>query len=312
MGSGSSKPSSSALGGSSSYIKPSGIPIAETFNVAEYSPGPTNKKKTALLIGINYRNTVNQLNGCINDVTSVKALLDTWEFQSTVMTDDTPGSLYPNKNNILAKLEAMVQALVTGDVLVIYYSGHGTRIPDISGDESTGLDSVICPVDVVTQGYISDDNLRNILNKAAENSKILAFFDSCNSGSVCDLRYNYFDTSYRSNPGDKASNLIVRPNLVENTNYSPTTPKIITLSGCRDDQLSVEALYVNGQVGGALTYFVLKYLYENTPAITFQAFLTAVRQGLVSKGFSQNPSLMSGNDNFNPTSDTIAEFLNIQ
>jgi hypothetical protein len=222
MGSGSSKPSSSALGGSSSYIKPSGIPIAETFNVAEYSPGGTNKKKTALLIGINYRNTVNQLNGCINDVTNVKTLLDSWGFQSTLMTDDTPGSLYPNKNNILAKLQSMVQALATDDVLVIYYSGHGTRIPDSNGDEITGLDSVICPVDVVTQGYISDDTLRNILNTGALDSKILAFFDSCNSGSVCDLRYNYFDTSYRSNPGDKASPLVIRRNLVENTNYSPT------------------------------------------------------------------------------------------
>ena len=59
-----------------------------------------NKNKKALLIGINYVDTPNQLNGCINDVNSIWERISKNGFDNiNILTDYT--SIKPNKTNIL-------------------------------------------------------------------------------------------------------------------------------------------------------------------------------------------------------------------
>ena len=209
------------------------------------------------------------------------------------MTDNSTGSLYPTKNNIINNLTNAINNLNENDILIIYYSGHGSRVTDTSGDEISGLDSVIVPIDVTSNGYIVDDQLRNIFKNLKSNFRVLSFFDSCNSGSVCDLRYNYFDTSYREFPSDVNSSLISRANIITNQKYEDLNGQVISISGCKDTELSYESVSFDGKLGGALTYCVVKTLKEN-PNISFSAFLQNVRSMLSSRGFSQTPSLMCG------------------
>jgi len=306
MGSGNSKINNSSAPLSSGVS----ATLSSYFNVVPYSVNATTYKKYALIIGINYTGSSISLNGCINDAHNMDKLLKEWGFETTIMTDKQSGALNPTKNNIISQLTSHIAKLNANDILVIYYSGHGALVADTNGDEISGNDSVIVPINVQSQGFINDDYIRSILVTAAPNSKVLGIFDCCNSGSVCDLRYNYFDTSYRSNPGDKNSQLVHRTNMVTNNNYSETTANILSLSGCKDDQLSYETVLDNGKAGGALTYCILKHIYENTPNITIEQLLLQVRGMLKSYRFNQTPSLMSGKI-IEPTSLNLASFLNI-
>jgi hypothetical protein len=230
------------------------------------------------------------------------------------MTDNSSGDLYPTKSNILNKLTQLVTELTPNDTLLVYYSGHGTRISDSNNDEISGLDSVIVPLDVRSQGYIIDDSLRAIFIQAVADSNIFAVFDSCNSGSVCDLRYNLFDTSYKGEPFIKTKvyeipSLVPRYNMITNQRYVETASNVVSLSGCKDDQFSYEIVTTNGVPGGALTYSLISCLKSQTPAITFTNLLNNVKSRLQSLRLSQNPSLMTGRT-FNPDV-SLASFLRI-
>jgi hypothetical protein len=303
MGSGQSTSSSSSGGGQ----KPTPIDVTDNVSQTAYTVASNIYKKRAVIIGINYNNTINQLNGCINDAQSAKELLEEWGFTTILMTENNSGNLYPTGVNILNQLTAEITNLSLGDCLVIYYSGHGDRITDYSNDEISGLDSVIVPVDY-DNGLITDDIIREKLLLASSGAKIFSIFDSCNSASVCDLRYNLFDTSYRSNPGDKNSEIILRTKTIENIKYENTNAFIYSLSGCRDDELSVE-FSVNGNACGALTYSLISYLKQATPNVNIDTLINNVRSKLISYGLSQNPQIMCGREP--NTSLNFANFLNI-
>jgi hypothetical protein len=69
---------------------------------------------------------------------------------------------------------------------MLYYSGHGSQMPDISKDETDGLDETIVPYDSRLPGKfdISDDELNALLKKlAAKTSNITVILDSCHSGT---------------------------------------------------------------------------------------------------------------------------------
>ena len=297
MGSGQSTPQQN------SSINPNNIiPVGE-IPVTPYSINSTTSKKYALVIGINYTGKSFSLSGCIPDANNIKNLLNEWGFETTLMTDNTGGNLYPTRDNILTQITSHITRLASDDILVIYYSGHGSRVTDqINGDEISGLDSCIVPIDVSpvsSVGYIRDDSIRTELVKATTGSNVFTVFDSCNSGSVCDLKYCYFDTSYRGSLEQSITSLsntdfISRTNVITNNKYSDTNANIISLSGSRDDELSLEFVNRNGVSGGALTYCILWTLRTQTPNISIATFLLNVRSKLKTLGFGQNPSLMSG------------------
>ncbi len=124
-------------------------------------------KKHALLVGINDYKGVNDLQGCVNDVTNVRSILKTFfGFENSeirVLTDSRA-----TKKNILARLNSMVKNAATGDCLIFHFSGHGSQIRDREGDElADHMDELICPYDMDwDNGYITDDILKEILQAA--------------------------------------------------------------------------------------------------------------------------------------------------
>lgn len=72
-------------------------------------------RKKALLIGINYFNTDNELGGCINDVNNIKDFISTlYGFQEddmVILTDDQSADtkFYPTRVNILSAMEWLVE-----------------------------------------------------------------------------------------------------------------------------------------------------------------------------------------------------------
>jgi hypothetical protein len=92
-------------------------------------------RRKALLIGINYFSTENELQGCINDSVNVREfLVNDRGFSPNdhdmVMMSDSPeneGTLfYPTGANILAAIKWLVTRNRPGDILWLSYSGHGS------------------------------------------------------------------------------------------------------------------------------------------------------------------------------------------
>jgi hypothetical protein len=233
-------------------------------------------KKSALLIGINYIGTNNQLSGCINDVESINQLLQTYKYDNiTMLTDNT--TIKPTKTNILTSLKNLFINAKDGDTLYIHYSGHGTNTSDSNRDESDGRDELIIPLDF---NLIVDDELRECINtNLTVNANVLAVFDCCYSGTVLDLKYLY--QSDNNN------------NFSQNLNHSDTKSNIVLISGCRDDQLSSEA-YTDKKIEGAMSWTIKNVITEKGSNISWKTLISSMRDILINSGFDQVPQLSTG------------------
>jgi hypothetical protein len=310
MGSGSSTPSNV-----SDFTRPdNSSSSSSTFETTNYTVNLQTGRRLALLMGNNYTGTDNELRGCIADANRMKDMLTPWGFTCTVMTDLAPLNLKITRANILSMFNLFLTSLDTDDTLVIYYSGHGSLSNDSSGDEgSFGKDSVIIPVDYETTGAIKDDTIRTELLKATK-GKVFCFFDSCNSGSVCDLRYNIFSSIYRTiinlNPIFDPKTWAKTFTFAENTTYPETNTDVLSLSGSRDSQYSFEIQDASGNYGGAMTFALISVLRKETPSILLSELFSKINVKLASWGITnQNPQFMSGKT-FNDTL-TFAQYMRI-
>lgn len=234
------------------------------------------KKRSALLIGCNYRGTMNELYGCINDTKNIKTLLQSHGFSIfNVLTDDTV--VKPNKANILNEFKNLLVNSNSGDLLFFFYSGHGSNTLDNNNDELDGRDELIVPLDL---NRIVDDELKSIINLyLKENVTLVALFDSCFSGSVLDLKYQYIDSL--NNNG-----------YTENTKTNDTLGNVIMISGCTDKQTSEDA-YINKTAQGAMTYSFIQSVNTNSN-ISWRELVLKMREVLKKNGCSQLPQLSSG------------------
>lgn len=199
--------------------------------------------KRALLMGLNYTGTPYELKGCINDVNNIKSLLlknNYTESNITVLTDNLPAKS-PTRASIMNELFKLTT--LPSSELFIYYSGHGSIVRDTNNDEKSGMDSVIIPSDFETNGVILDDYLLVLISKFKCKTTLL--FDSCNSGTVCDLPYSLTYTRGRLIQ-DSTRRIARIPN-----------PYIYMISGCKDNQESMDS-YADGGYCGAFTNAFLK------------------------------------------------------
>lgn len=203
--------------------------------------------KKALLIGINYTSLPNvSLSGCINDTINMRNMLvDAYGYELSNIThlrDDTADNTkQPTRENIINNLKALALQSGNMDELWIHYSGHGSQMRDMNSDEADKLDEILIPVDYQTKGIINDDELLSILTTIK--CRTILLFDSCHSGTVCDLPWLF---EYKSSN----SYLRTQPNKSVITN-----PNIFMFSGCRDTESSFDTYSVETkQSVGAFTF----------------------------------------------------------
>ena len=96
---------------------------------------PASGRRKALLIGINYFGTGNELRGCINDVHHMRDLLISEGFDTkdmVILTDDQRNAQFvPTRDNILRACQWLVAGATFGDVLFFHFSGHGSQLEDL-------------------------------------------------------------------------------------------------------------------------------------------------------------------------------------
>ena len=109
-------------------------------------------QRRALCIGIDAYAGRNRLGGCVNDTKKWSKFFTDRKFQVTVLTDQQA-----TFDGIVTAIKTLIDSAVSGDIVAIHFSGHGTRVPDTSKQEVDGKDEALVPIDFGTKGFIVDD-----------------------------------------------------------------------------------------------------------------------------------------------------------
>ena len=261
-------------------------------------------KKKALLIGINDYKGFNDLQGCINDLKSMrKVLMNYFGFEAEnirVLTDERA-----TKQNIETRLNWLVEKAAKGDWIVIHFSGHGSQIRDRDENEelTDHLDEIICPYDMDwdNQTFITDDQLYNIFRNLKEGVLLEVFLDCCHSGTGTreisprnmndpaeKVSYRYlpppFDILCRSDafPDIKKRGFGIRSMLAE-LNH-------VLWAACKEDQLAAEAFF-DGKPHGAFTHYVCRHFEATSGRVSRLGLLRRISASLRHGGYSQIPQL---------------------
>ena len=262
-------------------------------------------KREALLVGINDYYGVNDLQGCINDVTNVRSVLKTFfGFENTdirVLTDSRA-----TKKNILSRLEKMVNNAVNGDYLIFHFSCHGSQIRDREGDElADHMDELICPCDMNwDDGFISDDMFSDILQQLKKGVRMEILLDSCHSGTgtrdmmpyltsgQSDVNFSHY--RYLKPPADIECRYLGDEETLKASKLFSTDKEItlnhILWAGCKDSQTSADAL-IDGKYNGAFSYYFCKHVRESSGKISRADLYTRLKNSLKYNHFSQVPQL---------------------
>lgn len=241
--------------------------------------------RKALLIGINYYDSDQELFGCINDVTQMSNMLvDAYGYHEsniTILRDDKEDpSVRPTARNIVDNLRKILRS--GAKEVWIHFSGHGFQVTDRNRDEKDRKDEVIIPCDYKTAGVITDDLLFSILN--GTKSKVLLTMDCCNSGSNWDLPFR-FETNDKNR----------YRRIIENRNYRRIRNRnIYMLSGCSDKDQSADSYNLKLEMHmGAFTMALMQTLRNSNHNNSILGVYVELNKMLKAAGYPQVSHLSS-------------------
>lgn len=269
--------------------------------------------KKALLVGINDYSPVGaggpDLRGCVNDVKDLAHSLNALGIipasprTMRILTDRRA-----TRAAILEGLKWLVKGAKKGDTLVFHYSGHGSQVTDVSGDEIDGKDETICPHDYASAGMIKDDDFHSIFKGLAAGANLDVILDSCHSGTGTrelgaiaaateeqqvtyrfiepPLDYGFFLDSDPTIP----SRGILKPQSGEREVVLVPGLNHVLWAGCRNYQTSAEAS-IAGVYRGIFTYCFCKALRRAGAGVTRKKLDALVSADIRRMGYSQVPQL---------------------
>ncbi len=270
--------------------------------------------KRALCMGINnYPGTHMDLHGCVNDANDWAAELAGRGFAVSKLIDSQA-----TKAAMVSAIQSLIGSAVSGDVVVITYSGHGTYVPDTNGDEIDGLDEALCPYDLQTGGgALVDDEINTLFSARKAGVRLLLISDSCHSGTV--TRAAAADPDADNTPAPRfmpMGNWLPAEKLPQGISGQPlTTVPVISgvspfvgalsrmmgdllLAGCTEgpNNFSYDAS-IAGRPCGAFTYYALKALRRLPANATYAQWHAAITPGsLPSASYPQTPQIFGSQD----------------
>jgi uncharacterized caspase-like protein len=263
------------------------------------SPGEQGKyKKLALLVGINEYKYFNNLQGAVNDVENMKRLLV--KHFGFPADDDHIRVLrdrQATREAILKGINEHLIAKATADSIVVFhYSGHGSQIPDVDGDETDKYDETIVPhesghKDPYPNKDITDDEINELLRKLTDKTPNVTFiFDSCHSGTAIRgaglIRRALRDERIPPKRGATTARGVEKGK----SGLRPMDAKYALVSGCRADQVSYE-LWMDGKPYGALTWYLAEQIRQAGENATYRDIMDLVKTRVQAKYRDQEPQL---------------------
>lgn len=225
-------------------------------------------RQLALIIGIDtYKPSLNEpaamdnrrtwtnLDGCVNDATAIKDLaISKYSFKQENISFLLNAEA--SRARIISELEKLVATAKKGDVVFIYYAGHGSQVKNSLSAEADKKDETIVPADAWKKGVadIRDKELAKYFNLLLDNGVLLTvIMDSCHSGS-----------------GSRGDNFLYEPpkaRYIEEADYDakdavvPKRPEdrgALILAAAQDFEFAKEHRDENNVAHGAFTSALLK------------------------------------------------------
>ena len=237
--------------------------------------GMSEPVRRALLIGIGKYEVLPRLPGTKNDIELVKQVLLTrygfTEEHMRIVKDEAA-----TREGVLAALHQLVQEAGPNDVVYIHYSGHGSQVKDLSGDEAGDqLDETIVPQDGRTTGVpdITDDELEEILSNLKTQSAVVVL-DSCHSGTAT----RGLEIRVRAVSPDSRVALYKQPAVRSRAIVPLRMNRYILMSGAASNEEALDGP-VDGKYHGFFTHSLFKSLQSASPdASTQEVFSGAKRE----------------------------------
>jgi hypothetical protein len=136
----------------------------------------------------------------------VTVLADGVENLAQGVVSSGPGT----KKAILDHLDRLAETSGSGDLVVFYFSGHGSQQPDLDGDEEGGADEVFLPYDTgkwdargIENALVDDELGRRVQKLLDSGADFFGVIDACHSA-----------TGFRDLPGDDARARSIDPVLL--------------------------------------------------------------------------------------------------
>ena len=265
--------------------------------------------KKALLIGINYRDSANELLGCIEDVSNLTAILERQGFAVEQLTDDTVE--IPSLGVMQRKLHMFLATMKKGDTGFLWFSGHGTLL-------QTGENAWV-PIDYASAGLLSETWFLQKLQWLPSECRLFIGSDACHSGSMLNLKYDVeplgvtletrrgnfkaTDVQVLATQGMQKSVSIQDPSFLQyQDSYAlydvfpqaqPLRADVVVLSACMDSQSAADA-FLAGESQGAMTYAFCKAYQDLGSQLSLAVLQDHMRQTLRASGYKQVPQLSIG------------------
>ncbi len=232
-----------------------GVKRALIIGIDNYAPTP--QTPAAFVRGNVEADRLQNLKGCVNDALSMRNLvMARYGFQAqnidTLFNKQATHESILNSLNILIS-ECQAQA---GDVVLIYYAGHGSQVKNSKSNDGTGLDQTIVPSDLWD---IRDKELTVLFNQLLDKGVTLTLiFDCCHSGSLArgsSLPVQYVSRQYPS----------VDLDFVDPSNPDkPESRGTLVFSAAQSDQTAKESKDENGISHGAFTLALLRAINSSS------------------------------------------------
>lgn len=253
-------------------------------------------KKLALLIGIDdYKSAdIPKLRGAVNDVNLMRGVL-------IGKFDFTPENIVVLKNE-QATHQAIIEAIKThliakaktNDIVVLHFSGHGSRMRDSSGDEVDEMDETLVAYDSRMPGIfdISDDEINVLLRQLAQKTKNITFiFDSCHSGAA-----DRGGSTVRQIAPDRRTPPVTtdfapfKRGAEGDTDLRPSNSDYVLISGSLANELSNETEF-EGRRHGVLTWYLAAALKAAPQRATYRSVMDQVKSEVSTRFPTQHPQV---------------------
>lgn len=231
------------------------------------------------------------LDGCVNDALSMKEIIEV-KYNFNKKNIKTLFNEQASRDNIIKSLEDLINNpnIKSGDVVFIYYAGHGSQVKNSLSKEMDLKDESMVPSDSYKGAKdIRDKELAQYFNRLLAKGVVLTIiYDSCHSGSIGrgptgsqpKLRhmeassYDAKDASEPSKPEDNGA---------------------LIISAAQDHEFAKEQKDDQGNPHGAFTLALMQAI-KNLPATaSAQDIFSSARAILKYNGQTQEP-VIAGND----------------
>ena len=151
--------------------------------------------------------------------------------------------------NFTAALNAISEVATPNDLLLVFYSGHGSQWGDIYPfDEVDGLDEALCFID----RDMTDDSLAALLNNVSA-GQLLVLVDACYSGGQ--IRGKSEAELSPQSVGVGLVDDLVRTNNVGGRDFDDMSRSLVAITASADYESSIESASLQH---GVFTYYLLE------------------------------------------------------